>query len=190
MVSSTVSALTLGLATIGGASAPTAPAPAAPTTTTPSSNPPQTFPLFLQAEDIPTLPLYAIKSEAIGNYYLTFQRPSVYTGTPAYLVDSELAFLIPGEDTPYAMNFGDSIRGPGDLNDVEAGYGFNQAVSGLAFSDDGVLVFSSGTSPNFFACNTTLNAMEEFSLKIGQANADGSAPEGCVAAKIRKPTSA
>ncbi|PVH82843.1 hypothetical protein DL98DRAFT_529801 [Cadophora sp. DSE1049] len=148
------------------------------------------IPALPRSKRLPVLALNSIKSGVIGNYNLVFERPSAYPGTPAYLVNSELAFIIQGETEPYAVNFGDSIRGPGDLNDVMAGYGFNQAVKGLGFSGEGYLVYANGAQLNFFACNTTLNGVEQFSLKTGFPNEDGSAPAGCVAAQIRKPTAA
>ncbi|KAL2066109.1 hypothetical protein VTL71DRAFT_2180 [Oculimacula yallundae] len=189
MVSFTISALTLGLAALGS-SAPTDTTPVAATTTrSPSQNPPAAFPLHLAAPGYEPLPLVAVKGAAIGNYNLVFKNPAVYYATPAYLNNTALAFYVDGQDLahPYTMNFGDTIQGPGDLNDVTAIYGFNEAERGLGFADNGVLEYVDGRSIPFFACKGTLNGVEQLSLKIGQAEVDGSAPEGCVVANIVKP---
>lgn len=141
-----------------------------------------------QAKKIPTTP---IRSSTLGTMNLFFQRPSVYTGTPAYLNNTYLNFDISG--TPYAMDFVSVGDDHGYSVPVTAVFSATQenGRAGFSVSSDGeVQATLTAATQGFFACKRTLEdagpvEMEGLTLDWGIFQEDGSAPEGCVFAGLK-----
>lgn len=140
------------------------------------------FSLALKAANYPVLSLTAEHSSA-GTSSLNFERPSAYPGTPLCISDSRLVFALPGTDEPASAVFaytGDSYGAKSAIT-ANSGLGGN---TGFSIVDGQLAVTKTAALQSFYACNTTVNAVEAFALFYGTQNSDGSAPEGCVIAEL------
>jgi hypothetical protein len=180
MVSFTVSAITLGLAALSSALPSSK---RALQSTTDSSD----FTIGLVAEGYPRITLNAIPSGTLGTLDLVFERPSVYPGTPAYFNGTYLDFKLQDDPNPYAMYFEDVGDEYGFTVPVTAIYapGQDNGRDGFSLASDGSIVAPmTAALQSFFACNSTLNGVDQFALKWGVFQSDGGAPDGCVAGKL------
>lgn len=181
MVSFTLSTLAIALATLSNA-APTEKRQLAPGETS----------FALIAEGYPVLSLNAINSGVLGNLDLVFERLSAYPGTPAYLNNTLLDFDVPnpptaGENGPYSMYFQEVGDDYGVSVPVTAIYDPDQTLGRKGFtvgSDGSLQPALHAALESFFACNSTLNGVDQFALKWGVFNSNGSAPYACVAARL------
>jgi hypothetical protein len=180
MVSFTVSAITLSLAALSSALPSSK---RAPQSTTDFSD----FTIGLVAEGYPRITLNAIPSGTLGTLDLVFERPSVYPGTPAYFNGTYLDFKLQDDPNPYAMYFKDVGDEYGFTVPVTAIYapGQDNGRDGFSLASDGSIVAPmTAALQSFFACNSTLNGVDQFALKWGVFQSDGGAPDGCVAGKL------
>ncbi|KAE9373392.1 hypothetical protein N431DRAFT_557498 [Stipitochalara longipes BDJ] len=180
MFSFTASAITLGLAALSSALPPSERAPQSTTEV-------NDFAIGLIAEGYPVLTLNAIQSGTLGNLDLVFERPSAYPGTPAYFSGTYLDFKLINDPNPYATYFEDVGDDYGFTVPVTAIYapGQDNGRDGFTLASDGSInARMTAALQSFFACNSTLNGVDQFSLKWGVFKSDGGAPDGCVAAKL------
>ena len=145
------------------------------------------FSLALIAKGYPRLSLNAIQSAVLGSYDLVFERPSAYPGTPAILNGTKLDFHIkdPNQSIDYYATYfeevGDSY---GTTVPATAIFGNDEGRTGFGFRGGKLYARMEAAFEHFFACNETLNGKEQFGLKWGVFEANGSSPEGCVAAEL------
>jgi hypothetical protein len=181
MVSFTLSTLVIALATLSTAS---------PTEKRKLSENETSFALI--ADGYPVLSLNAIDSGVPGNLDLVFERLSAYPGTPAYINNTLLDFDVPnpptyGENGPYSMYFQEVGDNYGITVPVTAIFDPSQTAGRKGFtvgSDGSLQPALHAALESFFACNSTLNGVDQFALKWGVFNSNGSAPYACVAARL------
>ena len=63
-------------------------------------------------------------------------------------------------------------------------FGNDEGRTGFGFTDGRLYARMDAAFEHFFACNETLNGKEQFGLKWGVFEANGSSPAGCVAAEL------
>ncbi|TVY78371.1 hypothetical protein LSUE1_G004311, partial [Lachnellula suecica] len=136
---------------------------------------PSEFSINLQSASYPILPLVAQESGTLGNFDLVFQRPSAYTGTPAYFNSSRLVFdytgTYPGIYAMHYENVGDNY---GATVPVTAIFGQDEGTEGLSEGSDGtVQPARTAALQGFFACNVTLGGDEYLGLRFGVPMVDG-----------------
>ncbi|KAF8854428.1 hypothetical protein BDZ45DRAFT_747574 [Acephala macrosclerotiorum] len=174
MVSVTFSAITLGLAALGSAH---------PSKRAIAGTPEYVF--TLQAQGYPTLTLSATNSRTLSNLDFVFERPSVYSGTPAHLNETKLQFDLGDPDFPsgYGMYFQDIGDNYGITVPVTAIYAGGK--DGFSIASDGTLgALTDAAFNHFFACNGTVNGEEILQLKWGVFKSNGENPARCVAATL------
>ncbi|TAQ83168.1 hypothetical protein B7494_g8510 [Chlorociboria aeruginascens] len=141
------------------------------------------FSLALQATDYPQLSLNAIPSTTSGVLDLVFERLAAYPGTPAYLNASYVDFEL-GAAEPYALymnNVGDDY---GVAVPVQAILGQANGKTGFSIVEDQLVPTLDSAEESFFACNSTLGGVPQFSLFWGVFNSNGSSPYGCTPATL------
>jgi len=145
---------------------------------------PNEFSLALVAEGYPRLSLNAIPSDTIGSLDLVFERLAAYPGTFAFLNGTYLDFDVGGV---YAMYFPDVGDNYGFSVPITAIYsvGQNNGRSGFEIASDGSLSARlTSAEQSFFACNSTLNGVDQFALRWGVFKSDGGSPDGCIPARL------
>lgn len=193
----------LGAALAVPAPTTTAAAPPAYTTVGPPLLRTKDFGVVLHAPDGPSylngLVLRTNPSSIIGNDYLSFERPSAFTPSPAYL--NGTADELNDADKYAYLNFAGSSAdngdfgarlpqagdAPGAVYRVESIFGAQNA----AWKQSGTsLVGKMDAALNgFFACNQTVTPANQgetaiLGLSFGNPKADGTNPDGCVRAEL------
>lgn len=141
------------------------------------------------------LSLQAENSGTIGIKNFVFERPSVYSGTPATFNGTYLNFFVNDPNEPATSYYAMHIQEVGDNYDtavpVQGLFSTDDSngTDGFSISTDGFLTAKmTAVLQSFFACNTTsaITGQPILGLKWGVYQANDKAPEGCVGAQLKQ----